>query len=73
MMLVAALERESSSVVGRFSKIDTFVSRYESRPTDALFAPADRYVYRIPVRQSLHSSGAQCVWQSMSNPSLQKC
>ncbi len=38
-MLVTALKRESSSVVGRFSKIDVFVSKYESRPTDALFAP----------------------------------
>ena len=36
--------------------LNIFVSRYESRPTDALFAPADRYVYRIPMPQSLHSS-----------------
>ena len=36
--------------------LNIFVSRYESRPTDALFAPADRYVYRIPMPQSSRSS-----------------
>ena len=35
--------------VGQFSQIDVSALRYESRFTDALFAPEERYVYRIPM------------------------
>ena len=73
-MLITALERESSSVVGRFSKIDVFVSRYESRPTDALFAPVLNPDESGPVplvsERTIYRDGAQCVSQRRSNPSL---
>ena len=73
-------------VVGQFSKIDGFVSRYESQPTDAFFAPV--VLNPVPFHGNPDESGPvplvpawtiyrrfyrgrpQYVSQKMSHPSL---
>ena len=57
----------NSSVVDRFSKIDVF----ESRPTDVLFDPAERYAYRKHGKTNPKAPEGRHVYSNAKSPHTQ--